>query len=115
MKVSKEDMIGLYVAVRHAVEHHEADMLELQASEALLLERLGNISGIEIEQDPPFLLLSLGHVTGYKSDRRVMSDLRDGEPSILALCRSGTLWINVATLQPGEDAMVADRLVELLS
>ena len=68
-----------------------------------------------MSRDPPFLLLSLGNSSGFKSDEQVMGELRDGDPSILALCRNKVLWVNVTTLGQGQDVDVARRIRDVLS
>ncbi len=115
MKVAKEEMVGLYAAVRHLLEDPEAELSRSKASAQYMIEQLKGIPGLEITRDLPFLLLGLDRVAKYTTDQQVMTELRDGEPSILALCRNKTLWVNVTTLQPGEDALVAHRVTQILS
>lgn len=115
MKVAKEEMIGLYAAVQHLINTADQQLAEMRVSADRMVSTLSAANGTTITRDPPFLLLDVGKCPGFRSADQMMADLRNGEPSILALCRGTTLWLNVSTLEPGQDELVTARVLQILN
>lgn len=114
MKVAKEEMVGLFEAVRQFLDTEAFESERIDRSSQALISRLGAIPGAQFDTDAPLILIDL-RPSQAPSDRQLMDALRNGTPSIMALCRNRVLYVNVSTLQPDEDMVVADRLIELLA
>ena len=126
LKVSKEQIVGLYVALKAYVESDaDARLAEDQRRCDFLMERLGGIEHVRLEKVFPdetglpvprvrvHLLAPLG-----KSVDEITHTLREETPSIRL--RGGYpgadfLNIDVSTLRDGEIEIVADRIVAALS
>jgi L-seryl-tRNA(Ser) seleniumtransferase len=124
MKVGKEEMVGLLVAVeRYLKADHEAVQRELESRVAEMRKKLDTISGLSTERlfPPiancvPHLLVSWDESASRLSAGDVIRQLRDGEPSI-AVSGYGPrkLKISVWMMRPGEHRIVAKRLTEIFA
>lgn len=111
MKVSKEAMVGIHVAVKHFLEHEQALAQAAHARAEALLRQLADLgdatrSGHEVivrlrAPGPP--------------DEEICARMLEGNPAVLVFCRGGTLRIDAAILQPGDEDVVARRLRAVLA
>jgi L-seryl-tRNA(Ser) seleniumtransferase len=124
MKVGKEEMVGLLVAVeRYLKADHEAVQRELESRVAEMRKKLDTIAGLSTERlfPPiancvPHLLVSWDESAFRFSEGDVIRQLREGEPSI-AVSGYGPrkLKISVWMMRPGEHRVVAKRLTEIFA
>ncbi len=116
MKVGKEELAGIYAAVKFIMERDEdavrrevnrmgLDIRKGMSSSPLVksVKRSGDVVSIEIDLERP----------GW-SDQEFERLLLDGEPSIVTWCRNGSFRVKLGTLQPGDVDRVIQRLRELL-
>lgn len=124
MKVGKEELVGLYAAVKWYLSlDHEALMQQYEAMVAFFVAELGRCRHVVAERDFPSeagqpmprvkMVLDEGAL-GITRDE-VLVLLRDGDPSIeLAPAGTNGIFINPQTLRPGEERIVASRLLRIL-
>lgn len=123
-KVSREDMVGLYVALKLYLEEDEAHTLTRYRRRLLpVLDALRAIPGVRatIEHDDfkyhvPQVVLQLPDDWAGPPVGDVARALLDGEPSIFVLFDRArrVLTVNPVSLQDGEAEIVARRLREEL-
>jgi L-seryl-tRNA(Ser) seleniumtransferase len=124
MKVGKEEMVGLLVAVeRYLKADHAAEQKELESRVAEMRKALGAIPGLATERLFPPIANCVPHVvvtwepSAFSlTARDVIRQLREGEPSIAV---SGTgerkLKISVWMMRSGEHRLVTKRLQEIFA
>lgn len=124
MKVGKEEMVGLYTAVKLYLQRdHDARLSQNEEIVIGWCSELNKIPGIHAEH---FNVNVAGQPTaraqvvidatraGISRDEVVLA-LRNGTPSIEVLPRDpDTIYLNPMTLMEGEDQIVIDRLLEIL-
>jgi L-seryl-tRNA(Ser) seleniumtransferase len=124
MKVNKEELLGMMVAVETFMKRdHAADWKEWERRVALIGDAAKSIPSVKAEQYVPAIANHVPHLRltwdpakvklSYKD---VAVKLREGDPSIEVVPGSNkdSLEIGVWMLQPGEDKIVARRLREVL-
>ena len=121
MKVNKEEILGMLVAVEtYLARDHEADRREFDERAETIRKAAAAIRGVKAEIFVPEVANHVPHVRltwdagqlGLEADE-VVRLLRDGTPSIRV--RPGTEFIvGVWMMRPGEAAIVAERLREVL-
>ncbi len=117
MKVGKEELAGIYAAVKYIMERDEdavrrdfnrmgLDIRKGLSSSSLVksVRRSGDVVRIEID-------LERLECTDLEFERRLL----DGDPSIVTWCRNASFRVKLGTLQPGEVDLVIRRLQELLA
>jgi len=124
MKVGKEEMVGLLVAVeRYLKTDHEAVQKELESRVAEMRRKLDTITGLTTERFFPPIANCVPHVlvswdeSAFRfSAGDVIRQLREGEPSI-AVSGYGPrkLKISVWMMRPGEHRIVTRRLNEIFA
>jgi L-seryl-tRNA(Ser) seleniumtransferase len=124
MKVGKEEMVGLLVALeRYLKLDHAAEQKELESRVAEMRKVLGKIPGLETERLFPPIANCVPHVVVSWDQPAfpltagdVIKQLRDGEPSI-AVSGYGPrkLKISVWMMRPGEHRVVTKRLQEIFA
>jgi len=126
MKVGKEDLVALLVAVERFVKlDHTAEWKELERRLGAIESSVKQIPTIECERIVPPIANHVPHVQIIWDEKRVKISreevtraLSQGEPPIRIGRVAGTgdkgILISVLTLQEGEDRVVADRLAEIL-
>jgi L-seryl-tRNA(Ser) seleniumtransferase len=121
MKINKEEIIGMYVALDHYLKYdHEAEWKVWEGRISNMENSVKNISGIKTE----ILVPKLGNVTPtlhiswdkYKlniSSKDLQDKLRNGTPSI-EIVNNGEEHISITSwvMKNGEDKLVAQRLKE---
>jgi L-seryl-tRNA(Ser) seleniumtransferase len=120
MKVSKEAMVGLWVALERFMRHdHERDFQEhvVQAEymRANLQERADVRCELLADQSRhPAPLLTLYPTTDSWTAAAVCQALKDGTPSVYTKVEQGGLEINTHCLLPDEPEQIVERLFAVL-
>jgi L-seryl-tRNA(Ser) seleniumtransferase len=123
MKVGKEEMLGILAAVEWSLEQDEAAILaQYEASVQLWINGLRDLSGVSVERGYPSeagqphgrAIVRLGP-DARLTRAELVSALWDGDPRI-AVGEVGrdAVALNPQTLEPGEDAIVLERIRNLL-
>jgi uncharacterized pyridoxal phosphate-dependent enzyme len=127
MKVSKEDMIALSAAVERYVRlDHKAEWREWERRIGVIEQAVKDVPTIQFERivppianHVPHLILSWDEQKVKLTPQEITKALADGDPPILIGRVSGTgekgILLSVFTLQDGEERIVAERLLSLLS
>jgi L-seryl-tRNA(Ser) seleniumtransferase len=125
MKVNKEEMVGMLVAVEMYLRRDAAaEWKEWERRIKVLADSVADVKGIRssthippIANHVPHLKLTLDKSTLNLSVEDVRKQLREGDPSIelapYAPAAPDEITIGVWMLQPGEDRIVARRLREI--
>ena len=123
MKVNKEEMLAMMVAVETYLElDHEKDWKEWDRRVETIARSVEKIPGTRTRRFVPPIAnhspqLHIGWDRSLVPVHRdqVVEQLRDGEPSIIARpWKKEELEVLVWTLQPGEAKIVARRIAEIL-
>lgn len=126
MKVSKEDMVAMWVAIERYVKlDHEAERREWIQRIGVIDTVLKGIPSVRTEQVVPPIANHVPHVLIHWDEKKVKitraqmkRKLVEGNPPILTARVHGTgeagFLISVFMLQPGEDQIVAKRIREIL-
>lgn len=125
LKVNKEEMVGMLVALERYLEHdHEADWQTWQGWAEKIASAARSVSGVEAEVFIPEIANAVPHVrVRWDSDQissapfEIAKRLREGDPSIEVVPqgeKADDLQLSSWTLQPGEVEIVARRLQEAL-
>lgn len=126
MKVSKEDMVAMWAAVRRFVQlDHDSERAELERRIGVIEQSLADIPTLHTKRIVPPVANRFPHLLIYWDEQRLRltrdqlkQRLVDGKPSIVTARVHGTgedgFLISVFTLQPGEEEVVGARLRELL-
>ncbi|MCC6860020.1 MAG: selenocysteine synthase [Bryobacterales bacterium] len=123
MKVNKEEMLGLLVAVESFLKRdHERIWQEWERRAAAIIDSVIRVPGVKAEMYLPEIFNRWPHIrvdwdpAKVKAQpQEVVGRLREGEPSIAVLPTREGLDLGVITLRPGEDRIVARRLREVLT
>jgi L-seryl-tRNA(Ser) seleniumtransferase len=116
MKVGKEELAGIYMAVKLFVAENPADRA---AASARKVEHLvGSLQGIpdirlSVARDGTEVVVELVAArlgTGEALERAMMA----GEPAVLVKVRDNRMVLRGELLQPGEEQVVAERLRRVL-
>jgi L-seryl-tRNA(Ser) seleniumtransferase len=114
MKVGKEEMAGLYTAVECLLATPDQERKDLLEKRMLHIEsRLRQLSFLKFERDGGCLIIRWDETARAATAEAVGAQLRAGKPGIECGCSNG-LRLNMATLQPGEEEIVAARLTEIM-
>jgi L-seryl-tRNA(Ser) seleniumtransferase len=122
MKVNKEEMLGLLVAVESFLKSdHDKIWKEWERRASLIVDYANGVPGVKAEMYLPEIFNRWPHIRVdwdpakvKAKPREVVETLREGEPSIAVLPTQEGLDMGVITLKPGEDRIVARRLREVL-
>jgi L-seryl-tRNA(Ser) seleniumtransferase len=117
MKVNKEEMLGLLVAVQLFVARdHAADRREYDRRAEAIRGAAAAVSGVKAEVFVPEVANNVPHIritwdgADEKSAAAVVKAMKDGEPSIGIRSEGKTLVVGVWMMRTGEDKLVARRL-----
>ena len=122
MKVNKEEMLGIMVALESFLQRdHAKEWAEWERRANLIIASANSVPGVKAEMYLPEVFNRWPHIrvswdeaaSGIKR-ADVAHKLRAGEPSIFILSLENALDLGVITLKPGEDKVVARRLVQEL-
>ncbi len=117
-KVGKEEIAGLYAAIKHLLQRDE-DQLHATYQEQIdaVLSRLGRFKGIDLKVkthgkwgDECGVLINVDPKLIELETDELYRACAEGEPCIEVGPRGRGVFINVATLRPGEEQIVIDRL-----
>jgi L-seryl-tRNA(Ser) seleniumtransferase len=124
MKVNKEELLGMMVAIETFMKKdHASEWKEWERRVALIGDSAKSIAGVKAEQyvppianHVPHLRLTWDSSKVKLSYKEVAVKLREGDPSIEVVPGNNkdSLEIGVWMLQPGEDKIIARRLREVL-
>lgn len=128
LKVNKEEMLGMMVAVEQYLKRDPvADLKELERRIQLLVESVAAVKVIKTSTHIPPIANHVPHLklTWDKAALNnlgvddVRKQLREGDPSIevtpIVSSAPEEMMINVWMLQPGEERVVARRLKEIFT
>ena len=122
MKVNKEEMLGLLVALDlYLKKNHDLERREFAKRAEAIQKGALDVPGVkaeifvpEVANHVPHVRISWDAATGTTA-ADVIKALRDGEPSIATRSENGALVVGVWMMRPGEEKIVARRLREVLS
>jgi uncharacterized pyridoxal phosphate-dependent enzyme len=123
MKVNKEELLGMMVAIETFMKKdHAAEWKEWERRVSLIGDTVKSIPSVKAEQYVPPIANHVPHLrltwdpSKIKlSYKEVAVKLREGEPSIEVVPGTkDSLEVGVWMLQPGEDKIVARRIREVL-
>lgn len=123
MKVNKEEMLGMMVALEMYVKRdHEADWREWEGRVMKIRDGVSAIRGVHSEMFVPEIHYRVPHVriqwdekASRLTVREVIKQLREGEPSIeVRPNTSEGLELSVWLLEPGETEVVARQVRRVL-
>jgi D-glucosaminate-6-phosphate ammonia-lyase len=116
LKVNKEEMLGMFVAVeQYLARDHARERRDFEARAEAIRKAATAVPGVKAEVFVPEVANHVPHVrvswdrTDLRADA-VVRALRAGNPSIGARAEGETVVIGVWMMQPGDDAIVARRL-----
>jgi uncharacterized pyridoxal phosphate-dependent enzyme len=120
-KVGKEEIVGMVKALESYLnEDHEALNQEWQRRLDLISTRVKTIRGVSTEfpvpgiaNHVPHLQISWDAQSIKITPMEAASQLRKADPSIVLSASEKTLTMNSFMLQPGEERIIADHLVQL--
>ncbi|MES3017695.1 MAG: selenocysteine synthase [Bacteroidota bacterium] len=123
MKVNKEEILGMYVALdKYVNQDHDKEWKEWEAQVATITSAVKKVNGVnavvsvpEIANHTPKIAISWDQSKVKATPRQIMKNLQDGSPSIETMGGRDTIDITVFMLKPGEEKIVAKRLQEELS
>jgi L-seryl-tRNA(Ser) seleniumtransferase len=122
MKVNKEEMLGIMVALESFLSRdHDKEWAEWERRARLIIASATSVPGVKAEMYLPEVFNRWPHIrvtwdeaqSGIKR-ADVIKKMRAGEPSILVWSSQDALDLGVITLKPGEDRIVARRLKQEL-
>ncbi len=121
MKVNKEEMLGMMVALELYVERdHEKENREFEKRAEIIRSSAAAVPGVKAEVFVPEIANHVAHVriTWDQAEKgradRVVTAMREGEPSIAIRSEGPALVIGVWMMRPGEEKIVAKRLRQVL-
>jgi L-seryl-tRNA(Ser) seleniumtransferase len=122
MKVNKEEMLGMLVAVERFVKlDHAALDKEYNRRANVILKSLDGVKGVtasitvpEVANHVPHVKIVLDTAVTGITGQEISQKLREGTPSI-GVRPGDELLVGVWMMQPGEDVVVARRLREVLT
>jgi uncharacterized pyridoxal phosphate-dependent enzyme len=123
MKVNKEEMLGMLIALDlylkkdHAQERREFDKRAdaIQKSAADLPGVKAEVFVPEVANHVPHVRISWDAAAKKMTAADVVKALRDGEPSIGTRSEGNSVVVGVWMMRPGEEKIVARRLRQVLS
>jgi uncharacterized pyridoxal phosphate-dependent enzyme len=122
MKVNKEEMLGMMVALESYVKRdHAREGRELERRAEAIRRSAAAVAGVTAEVYVPEVANHVPHirVTWNATEKGLMAAdvvkaMRDGDPSIAIRSENDALVMSVWMLRQGEDAVVARRLRQVL-
>jgi L-seryl-tRNA(Ser) seleniumtransferase len=122
MKVNKEEMLGLLVAVERFLKtDHAAERREYDKRAETIRAAAVAVPGVKAEVFVPEIANNVPHVriswdgATETAAGAVVKAMKDGEPSIGIRSEANALVLGVWMMKPGEDKVVARRLREVLA
>jgi L-seryl-tRNA(Ser) seleniumtransferase len=121
MKVNKEEMLGMLVALQLFLEKdHARENREFERRAEAIRSSAAAVPGVKAEVFVPEIANHVPHVriswdgADEAAATAAVKTMREGEPSIGIRSEGNALVIGVWMMQPGEDRVVARRLRQVL-
>ncbi|HET8797782.1 MAG TPA: aminotransferase class V-fold PLP-dependent enzyme, partial [Thermoanaerobaculia bacterium] len=122
MKVNKEEMLGMLVALELYLEKdHEKERREFDRRADTIRASAAAVPGVkaevfvpEVANHVPHIRISWDSAEKKLTPEAVVTAMRDGEPSIAIRSEENTLVIGVWMMRSGEEKIVAKRLRQVL-
>ena len=122
MKVNKEEIVGMYVALeKYIKQDHDAEWKMWESKIDSIKTAVNSVEGVttEISVPPianhtPLLFIKWDESKVKTSNKDLMLKLRNGSPSIEVMANGTGINITVFMLQDGEEKIVAKRVREEL-
>jgi uncharacterized pyridoxal phosphate-dependent enzyme len=123
MKVNKEEIFGMYAALKSYLERdHKKEWADWQDRAKTIGAKLEALPTLKTRTivDPgpanafPSLFASWDETKIRTTPKQVVEALKNGTPSIVANAKSDTLIIGVVLLRPDQVEIVGDRVKEIL-
>ena len=121
MKVNKEEMLGMLVALERFVKmDHALESKEYERRAELIRASATAVPGVKAEVFVPPVSNHVPHIRiswdggDEPAAAAVVKAMKDGEPSIVIRNEKEALVVGVWMMQPGEDKVVARRLRQVL-
>lgn len=122
MKVNKEEVLGMYVALEKYInQDHDAEWKMWESKIDTIAKSVNSIDGVtsEVSVPPianhtPLLFIKWDESKIKITNKDLMLKLRNGSPSIEVMANGNGINITVFMLQEGEEKIVAKRLREEL-
>jgi L-seryl-tRNA(Ser) seleniumtransferase len=122
MKVNKEEMLGLLVALELFLEKdHARERREYDKRAEAIRSAAVSVPGVKAEVFVPEIANNVPHIrvswdgADEAAATAVVKAMKDGEPSIGIRSEAGALMLGVWMMKPGEEKVVAKRLREVLA
>ena len=130
MKVGKEELVGLMVAVRRYLDlDHAALMQRYEDQVQYAIDALSALPGLSArrsfpsEAGQPMPRAEIVLDEAALQERRpaltrddLLAQLRDGEPSIaLSPAGAGGVYLNPQTLEPGQEQIIVQRIIQIVT
>jgi L-seryl-tRNA(Ser) seleniumtransferase len=122
MKVNKEEMLGLLVALELFLEKdHARERREYDKRAEAIRAAATSVPGVAAEVFVPEIANNVPHIrvswegADEAAASAVVKAMKDGEPSIGIRSEAGALMLGVWMMKPGEEKVVAKRLREVLA
>lgn len=122
LKVNKEEMLGMLVAIeRYLARDHASDERDFAARAETIRAAVTSLKGVradvfvpEVANHVPHVRITWDQMSHGVTAASAVNALRDGEPSIVTRAEGDALVVGVWMMRPGEDKIVARRLREVL-
>ena len=124
MKVNKEEIVGMYVALEHFMStDHDKEFKTWETQIAVIDNAVKGINGVttKIFVPPlgnitPTLDVSWDSAVIKMTSKELQEKLRNGDPSIEVMGRGdNAITITVWVMRPGQEKIVAKKLKEVLA
>jgi len=123
MKVNKEEVLGMLVALEMYLERdHAAEWKMWEAQIKLISDSVLSVNGVETEiyvpphaNHVPSLRIKWNQKTVKISPPEARKKLKEGHPSIETVGGSDDIGITTWMMQPGQERIVAQKLKEILA
>lgn len=124
-KVSKEDMIGLYVALKRLMEVDEEELIKKYINILTpILEEIKGIEGLQVDivsddvnYNVPNIIINFNDKWKGPTQKQILKILANGEPPIFMQYFKGInhLAVNPISLQDGEEKIIAKQLYNIFT
>ena len=124
MKVNKEEIVGMYVAMEHFMAaDHDKEFKRWESQIAVIENAVKGINGVntkvfvpQLGNITPTLEVSWDNTVIKMTTKDLQDKLRNGNPSIEVMGRGdNAITITVWVMKPGQEKIVARKLKEALS
>ena len=124
MKINKEEIVGMYVALEHFMKaDHDKEFKTWESQIAVIENAVKGINGVtakvfvpQLGNITPTLEVTWDTAVVKMSTKELQEKLRNGNPSIEVMGRDvNGINITVWVMRPGQEKIVARKLKEALS